>query len=162
MVSIALQGLKPGVHTFSFTPSPEDVDLEPTLFSDIQVEATLDYQERRALVMLDASATAHLVCDRTLDAFDEEISGDHQVLYTADQELAGGDGDDEVERLEPGTLELDVTTAVRDTLMLALPLRRVSPAARDLELPTQFGALKDDEGNAIDPRWEALKKLKGE
>ena len=53
-----------------------------------------------------------------------------------------------------------MTEAVRDTLVLAVPARKVAPGAEDLDLPTVFGAPAAEA--AIDPRWEALRSLRSD
>ena len=44
-----------------------------------------------------------------------------------------------------------------DTVLLAVPARKVAPGAEDIEIPTAFGTPGAEA--AIDPRWEALRSL---
>ena len=157
MFRIDISSLKPGVHRFEFEPLAEELELDPSRFKQIQVEARLDIQEERLLVVLKARATATLECDRTLRLFDQEIAGSFHVLFGSSS-IVGGDGQtfDEVRLLEPGAQEIDVTNVVRDTLLLAVPQRCVAPGAEEENIPTEFGAPEDK----IDPRWEALRALK--
>lgn len=156
MLQVQISGLQPGLHTVALHPTPDDLDLDPDAFRDLHVTAHLDVEPRRILVTLDATATASLVCDRTLVTFDQHVEGHHTVLFAAT--LATPEDDDDpvdLRPLSPSDQALDLTDAVRDTLLLALPLRRIAPGAEALELPTQFG-----NADGVDPRWEALKALR--
>ena len=69
-----------------------------------------------------------------------------------------GDADETVKYLDSAARELDVTDELRDTILLAVPLRKVAPEASEAELVLKYGG--DAVEVSIDPRWEALKKLK--
>ncbi|MEX0747855.1 MAG: DUF177 domain-containing protein [Rhodothermales bacterium] len=157
MFRINISSLRPGVHTFEFEPPAEELELDPSKFKEVRIEARLDTQEDRILAILNASATATLECDRTLRLFDQEIAGSFHVLFGSSS-LVGGEGGafDEIRLLEPGEQEIDLTNVVRDTLLLAVPQRCVAPGAEEENIPTEFGAPEDK----IDPRWEALRALK--
>lgn len=161
MFTIEVASLDPGLHQLTLEPPAEDLDLDPEKFKDVRVDARLDVTERRIFVTLDAKARATLECDRTLRLFDQEIGGTHDVVF-APPEFAEDDEDayDDVRPLDPFGKEIDVTDVVRDTILLAIPQRCVAPGAEDEEIQTEFGAPEDDGEDVIDPRWEALKKLK--
>ena len=162
MLGIDTTPLKPGLHEVELTPSPEEVGLDPAVFADITVDAHLDHHEERTLVAFTARATATLECDRTSVMFEQPVEGTYAILFVLPEQFGGfdEDGDDDIRPLPPSGADLDITDAVRDTLLLALPVRRVAPGAEDEPLPVTFGADLDDEGNVIDPRWEALRKLR--
>lgn len=161
MLAVELTPLQDGLHTEVLRPAPEDLDLDPAAFSDIRLDLRLDVQPRRVFVTFTVSASATLECDRTLEPYQQPVSGDFAVLFVADEEAEGlAQAADDVLPLPLPGQPLDLTEPVRDTLLLALPARRIAPGAEDLDIPTQFGALTDDEGNPIDPRWEALRRLR--
>jgi uncharacterized protein len=154
VVTVHLAGLEAGIHVLELTPTAEAADLDPTQFRDLHIEATLDLGGARCWVQFTASATATLICDRTLVPYDAPIQGEHAVLFARDLNDAGED--EEVYPFNPITdRALDLTAPVRDTLMLALPVRRVAPGADEIELPTTFGA---DPESSTDPRWDALRR----
>jgi len=160
MLCIDITSLKPGRHELTEEPDAQMLDLDPDLFRDISVGIMLEYNGKRLHVMLDAEATATLECDRTLVLFDQDVSGQHALYYAPPafvDQLA--EGNDDIRVLLPTDQEIDVTDAVRDTLLLALPARRIAPGAEAVELPTTFGAPAAEE-DTIDPRWQALLKLK--
>jgi uncharacterized protein len=163
MFELQIGPLEPGVHTFALHPSPDDLDLDADAFRDIAVDLRLDLSEGQAHVTLETRATASLICDRTLEPFEQVVEGTHDVFFTAaaaHAEAMGEKPSDDLLPLVPGQTTLDLTTATRDTIVLSVPVRCVAPGAEDAELPTSFGALTDDEGNAVDARWQALLDLK--
>jgi uncharacterized protein len=162
MLGINITPLKPGLHEVALTPSAEALGLDPEVFSAVTVDARLDHDQDRTFVAFTARATATLVCDRTAVTFEQPVEGTYAVLFVLPERLGdlGDAGDDDVRPLPPAGAELDITDAVRDTLLLALPSRRVAPGAEDEDLPVSFGAERDEDGAIIDPRWAALQKLR--
>lgn len=154
MFRVRIASLPDGLHEETLRPSAESLDLDPELFSGIEVDVRLDIAERRVLAAYAARAVVHLTCDRTLAPYDQPIEGAHAVLFTAD----APDEDEDVAPLADDATHIDLTTAVHDTLTLALPLRRVSPDAEDAEIETQFGGPTEDE--PVDDRWAALEALR--
>ena len=158
MLRVRIAPLPDGLHTETLTPTAAELDLDPALFSDVAVEMQLAVATRQIVASFAVSATAHLVCDRTAEPFDEPVRGEHQVLIVApDAPLASTDDEDVVVTTDDAT-HADLTGPVRDTLMLALPLRRISPAAAALELPTAFGAPAEPDAGP----WAALSALRGD
>lgn len=158
MLRIKINTLSQGVHDFELEPSAEDLDLDPGCFSDIHVDARLDVYAERILAHLDMRADAALECDRTLRPFTQPVTGTYSVLFARPELVESGETDfADIRALLPADTEIDVTEAVRDTLMLALPVRRIAPGAEDMEIQTHFGAPASED--VIDPRWEALRKL---
>ena len=160
MLRIEISPLRPGVHHFVLEPGAEELDLDPERFREVRVKARLDVHDRRILATLDASATVQLECDRTLQLFDQPIEGRYSILFAPPEMVAAQAGDSEgVEVLHPGDTEIDLTGAVRDTLLLAIPQRKLAPGVEDLDIETVFGE-PDAEDEPIDPRWEALRRLR--
>lgn len=158
MLRIDISGLGPGVHEMRLEPNAEDLELDPAVFGDIRVNMRLDRKPDRVFVSFAADASVCLQCDRTLVKFDQEVSGRYALLFAAPEMVEGGGDDEDVRPLMPEDEEIDVTDAVRDTLLLAVPHRKVAPGAEDVDIPTRFGVPAD--GGEVDPRWEALKSLK--
>ncbi len=161
MLRADIAALADGLHEHTLHPDPVDLDLDPAVFRDVVVALRLDVVGRRILVGLDARATATLECDRTLEPYDQPVRGSHTVLYVPPEQVPDdAEADEGIAPLPADATFLDLTVAVRDTLILALPLRRVAPRAEDAEIPSVFGANLDDDGTPIDDRWEALRRLR--
>jgi uncharacterized protein len=162
MLTIDISSLSEGIHHLEFSPSAADVDLDPTTFEDVHVDAELQYHLDRILVKLTVGATAELTCDRTLRPYDQPVEGDYNLLF-GPPEMVGTEGEEfeEVRPLNPSDQEIDLTDVVRDTVLLSLPQRRVAPGAEDEEIDREFGQPDDDEeSETIDPRWSELRKLR--
>ena len=156
MLRIDLRSRDAGYHSITLEPSPEEVGLEPKDLREILVDVRMDYDGKKALLNLTASAVASLVCDRTLVEFEQGIRGEYTVLYTTAE---GDEAVDEVRRLAASDEEIDITEIVRDTLLLAIPVRKLAPGAEEADIPVAFGQPAEED---IDPRWEALKALKND
>ena len=166
MLTIDITSLSTGIHHFEFAPSASQADLDPTTFSDVQVDAELQYHRDRILVKMHATATAELTCDRTLQPYDEALEGQYNVLF-GPPSMVGQEGEEfeEVRPLDASDREIDLTDMVRDTLLLAIPQRRIAPGAEDEPIEREFGATDDageDDSTPVDPRWSALEELKDE
>ncbi len=159
MIRVDIKSLKPGIHEFEWEPDAEELELDPEVFRELHVGARLDFHPSRIFVTLDTSALARLVCDRTLVEFDQEVEGAHSVLFSgADMLEDGVEEDDEIRELKAGDEEIDLTDLVRDTFILSIPARKLAPGAETVDIKLAYGALESGEP-AVDPRWEALRKL---
>ena len=136
-----------------FMCEAEDLDLDPTVFSalGVRVEHTRRADGRR--LRISAEAEVRLTCDRTLRVFSRQITGEHEIALLKAGESAGDLTESFHLVLQPRQTRIDLTSAVRDTLLLAVPVRKVAPDAEDLEIPMIFGAPDEPEG------WEALRQL---
>lgn len=163
MLTIDITSLSTGIHHLEMAPSAEQANLDPSAFADIEVDVVLQYHRDRILVKLHATTTATLTCDRTLRPYEQEIEGAYNVLF-GPPSMVGQEGEEfeEVRPLDPSDREIDLTDVVRDTLLLAIPQRRIAPGAEDEPIVREFGATEDtsDDEDPVDPRWEALKELK--
>jgi uncharacterized protein len=60
-------------------------------------------------------------------------------IFLPEDEVRGGDEETESVRvLQPDDEEIELGDAVRDTLLLAVPQRKIAPGAEEVEIPTQF------------------------
>ena len=144
--------------TYSCQPDAALLGLDPDLFADLQVELRVDPSGSRVQVGVRAQATASLICDRTLDSFSQPIDGSCSVLFLAAAASDGGEGadcHDEVRNFGVHDKTVDVTEVVRDTILLAVPVRKVSPAAESIDIQTVFGG----PGCGGDERWETLMSI---
>jgi uncharacterized protein len=125
----------------------------------------LSLQKSETLMNLhfDIKAEVELVCDRSLDTFMFPISVEEDIIIKF--------GDDET------TLSEDVFVIRRDAssvnvgdfiyefVSLAVPMRKIHPRFEgedqpDLIYTSQDDNTAEDDSEPVDPRWEALKKLK--
>ncbi len=157
MLLIDIRSLKTGHHDFNLNPMPEEADLNPDKFRDLRIDVGIDYDGKKALVTVDCSAVAMLLCDRTQVPFELPVKGGHTVLLAPADRDAEETDEEDVRSLKATDEEIDITDIVRDTILLAVPIRKVAPGSEEAEIPTAFGTSSE---SAIDPRWEALRALK--
>jgi len=156
MLRIDIRTLEIGQHEFNLECTPDELNLEPDEMEEIHADVRLNYDGKEALITVNASAVAHLVCDRTMVPFKQPVKGSYTVLFsphTFDEDTKG-----EVRPFSASDEELDITDIVRDTLLLAIPVRKIAPGAEDADITTSFGQAAEQ--NDIDPRWQALAELK--
>lgn len=157
MLRIDIRSMKPGVHERKLEPTALDLDVDPEEFSDIHVDVRMDYSGTRMLVSVNVSAQAVLRCDRTLALFTKHIDGFYGVLFMPPESIEPDTDEDDIRPLHATDEEIDLTDIVRDTLLLAVPVRKIAPGAEDAEIPTVFGEPEEAEP---DPRWIELQKLR--
>jgi len=115
-----------------------------------------------------------LICDRSLEPFEEPIDTNERII------LKFGDHDEElteeIEIINRNTTRINVARYLFDFIALSLPIKKIHPSLRTEEdeadlLNDEDGILVytsesandvEEEEEKIDPRWEALKKLKGD
>ena len=142
----------------SFKVSASDLGLSCSKFSKIRVTLEAEQLDKTIRVVLEVCAQALLECDRTLREFVAPVSNSHEiVLYHQGQEPVKDDMIEQIE-LDPGQRMYDLTEAIRDTLVLAIPVRKVAPEAEEIQIQTVFGAPNLD----ADPRWSALLAVRKE
>jgi uncharacterized protein len=109
------------------------------------------------------STTAKLFCDRCLDEYEWPVKETIDIICTTDTGLAKNDQDD-VYFMTKATKEIDITESIRQLLIICLPERKLckknckgmcSQCGTNLNLETCQCT-----NEKIDPRWEALNKLK--
>jgi uncharacterized metal-binding protein YceD (DUF177 family) len=119
--------------------------------------------------------SVELICDRTLEPFEEPIVLDDRIILKfgdRDEELT-----DEIEIINRNTNRINIAKYVFEFIALSLPFKKLHPSLRtneetgddseDDEVILVYSS-EDNEKNdgdpeeKIDPRWEALKKLKGQ
>ena len=120
--------------------------------------------------------SVELVCDRSLEPFEEPVISDERLILKFgdhNEELT-----DEIEIINRNTPRINIAKYIFEFLVLALPIKKIHPSLRteDDEVispdedevilvyssQTDIDDEDEDEQEKIDPRWEALKKLKGE
>ncbi|KAA0994034.1 DUF177 domain-containing protein [Dyadobacter sp. UC 10] len=117
-----------------------------------------------------------LICDRSLEPFEEPIDSDERII------LKFGDHNEElteeIEIINRNTNRINVARYLFDFIALSLPTKKIHPSLRtdedeldpeddETEATLVYSSAKNEEeepgeDQKIDPRWEALKKLKGE
>ena len=113
-----------------------------------------------------AEGTVTVPCDICLDDMDQPIETDHVLVAMLGAET--NTEDDDVVTVDENEGILDISWLIYEFIALAIPIKHVHAPGKCNSAMTQklaelSGAVRSSEEEAeatIDPRWEALKKLK--
>jgi uncharacterized protein len=160
-------GLKNGEHLFEFHITKKFFDsFESTAIHDGDIKVKLKFDKKDNFFTLDFSidGTVKIPCDRCLELFDEEIFNDFKI-FVKFEEREGKKGDEEdVIYLSKGDSHLDLSEVIYDFIHVSVPMQNIHPddengqSTCDPEVLKKLEIRKDEE--EVDPRWEALLKLK--
>jgi len=161
---IPFSGLKLGNHTLNF--EIEDKFFEHFEYSEIKkgrlhVDCLLDKQVRMMVLYFAIAGTVRIPCDRCAEEFDQPINGKQKLIVKF-----GVDHHEESEDILVITEkehELDVSQFLYEYIHLMLPFKKVHGTDENgisLCNPEVTRYIIEKEEYPIDPRWEALQKLK--
>ncbi len=162
-------GLKTGVHSFEF-------ELDDTFFASFEhseiargnVQVRLSLEKQSSMMVLDFELDGEVEgsCDRCGDPMDVEVMHEDRLIVKFGDET--GDPDDEILVFGPAEHILELQQYLYEYAHLGLPARMAHESEEECnqEAIARLKALEigDDDSNDddddVDPRWEALKKLK--
>ncbi|RRQ46755.1 YceD family protein [Chryseobacterium sp. SC28] len=163
---IAFVGLKPGKHDFNYEINQQFFDLfetEHEFFNpNINVNVLLDKHTTFLEFYIDIAGTVQLICDISNDAFSENVQNDLKILVKFGEEY--DDSNEDVITINRKDSDFNIAHLIYETVVLSIPMKKVSPAVQENEeyqnLLDKYSPKIKEEEKPIDPRWEALKKLK--
>ena len=162
-MKIQVGGLSEGVHEFSFRVAPAELGLPVEFHDGVDVRATLEKTSRQLFLRASVSAAADVDCDRCVKAMRETLDTTYQMHYVAEETEAERLDPSEVQVMPPGQTVIDLGDDVRQTVLLAFPLKHV--CREDCRgLCPQCGT-NLNEGSCdcresrVDGRWDKLKEL---
>jgi uncharacterized protein len=135
----------------------------------LKADVTLDKRETFIDATFQIRGTVKLICDRSLDPFDQPIGTEKKLVFKygdADQELS-----DEIVMIHRDSDSLELGQYIFEFITLEVPMKKLHPRFRDEEADDDDSegriiysskASPDEDktgGEDIDPRWEILKKL---
>ena len=113
-------------------------------------------------VNLKIEGSIELTCDRSLELFDYPIAVTKEIIFKY--------GDEEKELSEDvfvilkSEQEINITSFLYELITLEVPMKKLHPKFQDGseedEMIYESEKKDDSQDDVIDPRWEALKKLK--
>lgn len=170
---IAFSGLKLGYHNFELslgTAFFKEFEALSSEGGDLKVDIQLEKQERMLIFDFNIQGTIDLVCDRCLEVYAQKLNID-KTLYVKLQSGVSGlvEESDDVILIPDQESDFDVSQYIYEFISLALPMRRihgVDDEGNDLcnlemiELLEERKSTPEENEKEIDPRWDALKKLK--
>lgn len=147
-----------------FDASAVPVLAEADAVGEIAISGQADLGHRDIVVNLTVHGHTREICSRTLDEFEHPFEIPIHILLrksSSIHEIEWGDDDEETFSVTvPEEMrELDISEIVRQCIELERPISPIRPGA-----PLPQGVLPDDipvEEPRTDPRWDALRGLKG-
>lgn len=165
--NIAFSGLKTGKHDFKFEINQEFFDLfetEQEFFNPkTDVNDHLDKHTTFLEFYINISGTVQLICDISNEEFSQNIENELKILVKFGEEY--DDSNEDIITIPQKDSEFNIANLVYEAVVLSIPMKKVAPSARDNDeyekLLEKFSPKTiEEEDQSIDPRWEALKKLK--
>lgn len=163
--TISFKSLKLGNHEFDFEVKDSFFESDPgseILGGNARVHIDLHKEERMMVMDFTLEGTLTLPCDRCSDPLEMKIKGRERLVVKLGEEYL--EESDEVLVIPETSYQIDVAPLIRDYLYLLLPMRKVhgegdaSDTACDPEILRKLDELNRKQ--SMDPRWEALSKLK--
>lgn len=170
---VNIVGLSNSLHHFEFECGEAFFSkFENSLIPEgsFKVNVALDKHETFIEAEFNITGVARLVCDRSLESFNQPIKANHKLVFKygdKDEELS-----DEIVIIHRETATLELEQFFFEFIALAIPLKRLHPKFKEdenddddaevkLVYSTKSSAEEDEitKEDEIDPRWNILKNL---
>lgn len=124
-MKIRLSNLVLGINEWDVRIDPHSVELDhPALLEPLTVNLVVNKRPNKADITVTASTTGSFECDRCCIPVKREVSGTVTVLFIQrETPFPDEEPGDDMRSFFPGQDELDITTEVRDAIMLNMPVR---------------------------------------
>ncbi|WP_421762559.1 YceD family protein [Ekhidna sp.] len=162
---IEIFGLSNSTHDFNFTFNDDFFNhFENSLVNKGKGTCDVILTKTDAMITLNLkiSGSIELECDRSLELFDFPIAVEKEIIYKY--------GDEEKELSEDvfvilkGEQELNIASFLYESISLEIPMKKLHPKFQDESESDGMiyisEAEEESQEESVDPRWEALKKLK--
>lgn len=160
---IPVHGLKTGIHNYEFEVDRSFFEsFESDVFENPKITVNLRLEKTSTMLLLDFSAEgeANLACDRCGSPMNFIVTcNDKAIVKFSDEPIEDAD---EIITLSSQEHELDLSDRIYEMLILNVPPKNVHEHEEDCdqEALNRLRKFEGKDDDHIDPRWEALKKLK--
>ena len=177
---VDLKSLSPGEHKFEYlldTKFFQDIDGDEVQKGKVNVELTVKRTSLASEMNFVLNGVVKVPCDRCLDDMELPIETTSYLVVKFGKEYA--EESDEIIIIPEDEGSINIAWFLYEFVALAIPMKHVHPPGKcnkamssklskhsakdsDDESEGEFGADTDispDEGDATDPRWDALKDL---
>jgi uncharacterized metal-binding protein YceD (DUF177 family) len=169
---VEFKGLKEGLHEFEYEIENKFFEhFDQDLVSIGKLDVIVDLEKRNTFLKLyfNIKGWVELTCDRCLDDYRQKIKQKSELLVKFDEN--NYEDDDEVIWLLPEDHKINLAQLIYEYIVLGIPMKHVHPDKKNGESgcnPEMIERIdnqspqkeEENEEKKIDPRWEALKKLK--
>jgi uncharacterized protein len=170
LFGINIVGLSFAKHEFDFDLGSgffKQYGIDVVSEGSLQAQLELDKHETFLEVTFKIKGTLQLTCDRSLEDFAFPLNINEKLMYKygdEDREIS-----EDVLMIHRDTATLDVGQPMYEFIVLAVPMKKLHPRFQDEEengedvegkLVYSSSSETPEDDSPVDPRWEALKKLK--
>ena len=162
---IEIFGLKNGAHEFDFVFDEVFFEaFEHSLLNKGKGSCKIKMEKSDSMISLhfEVDGVIELECDRSLELFDYHIHTMKELIYKygdEEKELS-----DDVYVITKGTQEVNIASFLFELIHLEIPMKKIHPKFQNDneqdELIFSSDEQEENENQSVDPRWDALKKLK--
>ena len=163
--TIRFSGLKSGRYVYDFSLDKgffEEQKNEEIIGGNVKVAAIMERKEHLLMFNFKLNGEVTTWCDRCLGEMTVPIEGEEALCVRfSDTEVCD---DDDVVVLPESAFEIDLTQWLYEYVAVRVPLQHMHPEGEcDPDMVRFISTEEESESDGeIDPRWEALKELKGE
>ena len=160
---IHLSGLKSGVYTYHMQLDDavlEGFKNEEIKGGNVDFDIKMEKNERVTMLTIAMKGEVRTECDRCLGEMTVPVEGNETLnIRFSDSETSD---DEETVILPEGTADLDLTLWLYEYVAVRIPLQHSHPDGECDPEVTRYIADSEQphDDDYVDPRWEALKKLK--
>lgn len=160
MVSFRFNEIPPGVSEEQITLDADSLGIQMPGISSITLDLRFNKADERLRIQCLLTTDITLSCDRSLDSFNANIKSTYEVIFqkNVEKEQEGLSGS--LRRLEISSNTIDITSELRDTVLLSIPVKKIHPRYFQDGKLNDFEAFYGEVSNEHDPRWDALEKLR--
>jgi uncharacterized metal-binding protein YceD (DUF177 family) len=164
---IDIINLKNGVHEYDFIIDESFFSFFDNSIVDegnLKTSITLEKNDRLIRCLFNIKGHVRLVCDRSLKEYDEKIDRTFEHVFKFSE--SGMDDTEDITHIGLNTESIDLGQLIYEFISISIPMKKIHPDHRNDESENGFfykteGEEKEKkEEESVDPRWEALKKLK--
>lgn len=122
-VRIRVSQLSRGIHEYHFLSDPTDIGLEENFRAKVQVDVDLEKTSNQLYLKAAIQTVGMFQCDRCVEEFARNLKTSYTMFYVYDDLDAAKYEEGEVEVLTRETTHIDLTEDIRETVMLAVPMK---------------------------------------
>ena len=161
---IEIFGLKNGSHEFEFNFNDDFFEVfENTQLHKGKGSCKVKMEKTDAMISLqfDVSGSIELECDRSLELFEYPLHVQKNLIYKYGEEEK--ELSEDVFVIPKGAQQINIASFLFEIIHLEIPMKKLHPKFQNQEEEDEmvFSSKQEErEDKVVDPRWEALKKLK--
>jgi uncharacterized protein len=161
---LEFEGLEEGIHSYEFIVDDKffkEFELSEISEGKVTVDLQLDKQSTMMVLDFAINGCVTCVCDRCLQEYPENISGNEQIIVKFSEDKS--EDSDDIKVLSPNDHRIDISQDIYEFITLMLPYKKVHQLDKNGKSTCDPEIIKILENlnvqNNIDPRWEELKKI---